>query len=55
MDHHMIGTQSPATKLSQWLIHCRGITSVVALVWLSLIFVGTIATAAPPWPTLRMR
>lgn len=46
MDHHMIGTQSPATNPCHWLMHRRNITSVVALVWLSVIFTGPIAEAA---------
>jgi len=46
MDHHLIGTQSPATKPCHWLIHRRNITSIVALVWSCVIFAGAIAAAA---------
>ena len=46
MDHHMIETRSPATKLSHWLINRRTISSVVALAWSSVIFAGALAVAA---------
>jgi len=45
MDYHRIKTQSYCSQLYHWLIGCHGISSVCALLWLNVIFIGPTAGA----------